>query len=209
VTLIEAIRKRNYPLYAPLRGARISRIQGPTRGEVTALIMLSFWQLAKLMPVPKEEQNRDALCYLSSVINQESRFDPRAFNRNFTLLEAVRGRSDDPGKGDYGAAMFKLRFVRTAADMPECHGLSDDAILEGFLFNAEWAIPKMAERYLYRLSLARQEFPHEDPRRVATGMYKAGIRGYRERINWSATMTHMDRVMQHHAWFQANLDKEA
>ena len=50
-----------------------------------------------------------------------------------------------------------------------------------------------------------EDFPTEDPRRVATGMYKAGIRGYREQINWPATVKHMGRVMQHHAWFQANL----
>ena len=103
---------------------------------------------------------------------------------------------------------MKLKYIKVAADSPELHGLPDVDIIEGFLFDPDWAVPKMASRYANNIRLARQLYPNEDIRGTATGFYKAGVRGFRDAyadkssVAWQAVSRHIQRVQTHFNWFK-------
>ena len=191
----------NKPYRNVLRGALIHKINESEAQNVADLIEHYAPQLA----IP------DALPYLLAVIGQESRFDRTAHNYNLTPWEAMLGYPLDYNKGDYGLGQMKLKYVKVSADSPELWGLPDIDIIEGFLYSSKWMVPKVASRYANNLRFARQLYPDDDPKWIATGFWKAGATGFKEAYKtkdgpvWRATLRHIDRVKAHYNWFKEQL----
>jgi hypothetical protein len=208
VTLLDALRIRNVPYRSILRGAQIHKVPEAVLARV-AVLLVGQAAARSYHALPTK---RDALCYLCAVVNQESRFDPQAFNRNLTPLEAVFGSTDDLGKGDWGIGMFKLKYVRSD---PAAKGMTDQQIIDTLLFDPVWSLDRVGKRYAMLLAVAAKKYLAEDPRWIATGIYNRGDTGFaqaytdRTSAAWASAQRHMNRVKEHFDWFQQNLTREA
>lgn len=266
MTLLDAIRERNRPLSNVIVGSLIHRIDEATATRVAGLVSIQADKLTAL------RDRRDRCAYLCAVIDQESRFDPRAIAMNLsrvalsalaravewvtlhckppetaeqqiegTLLDLVKigdtapasekvgpRRSDWHGpnvdpilRSDIGIAMFNVRY--SPVPMPSTFHKT----VYDFLFNPEWAISQMADRYALNLAAAERirtegyelpaqdrVFPTIDAKWIATGAYNGGWtgfkRGYADQSSstWKNIKKHMTRVQEHYEWFRQNLTQE-
>ncbi|MGH7535707.1 MAG: hypothetical protein ACREMG_08990 [Gemmatimonadales bacterium] len=205
--LAEAVLVFNRPYKNPLRGAEIHRIDALTAVKVARLIAGHAAVLERHMEAAPPGRGLRAVAYLAAVIGQESRFDPRAVNLNLPpalgILNAAGIGRPDWSRGDFGIGQFKLKYIRLSTDAPELHGLPEREVVERFLYDPDWAVPKVAARYAGLLRWAEAKVAGFSKRWAAAGAYNRGQTGFLEAYAlrsgpvWEAAWRHMSRVMGH------------
>lgn len=223
MTLAQAVLEFNRPYENRARAALIHRIEPAVADEVAGYIATNARVLMPVMSLSTLE----AMAYFAAVIGQESRFDPHAINMNLSLADAplallrpawdtfqFHRRANSPLllKGDYGVAMFKLKYLAVATDARDCTQHRTPAeVIDACSFTPGWALRLSAQRYAGLLRWSQFHFPNEDPRWMATGAYNQGQRGFTEAYHdhtkpaWAAAQRHIARVHSHYQWFTANL----
>lgn len=223
MTLTDALLVSNKFYANVIVGALIHKITEEQAETVAGLMQ----QHATLF-VPFIPAELDRVAYLAAVMRQESGFDEKAMNFNLPLgpNPDLAGRALEwlisrlPGypverriefylqtrpleNADMGIAMRKVKFARV-----EFPGIADRQIVEQHLFNPVYAVAWMARSYRGLFEHVTKHHPEDDPKWAATGCYKAGRRGYKERFNWASTQKHIQRVQEHFTWFRQNLTQE-
>lgn len=176
VRTADVIRKWNQPYYSPIRDARISEI-APEEAE----------RIARLLEENAERVDLP-LAYLMACLYQESRFDPRSYNRNLTLLD----RRATFFRTDWGIGHFSGNYLLSKPGMT---GLSHEAA-ERRVMDPAWAIPVFADIMAGLAKRAAVTYPSRNKYWVATLAYNKGWRGMEEAIRRGDTR-HADRVMAH------------